>query len=270
MALRMRAATAALALAALAGSASASVNLSEIFVNPPGTDGGQEFFELSGTPSFSLNNHWLLVIEGDGTGSGVIDQAISLAGLSLGTNGLFLWRDAASTIDTSGAPGIQGPSAGTNVNVADFNPDIENGSNTYLLVTGFTGAVGNDLDTNNDGVLDVATPWGSFVDGVSIVENDGASNFGFAAALGGVNVGPFAGVNGFNPDLVALGFDNVWYGGDVLGTNPGGFYNFDPARNSGAFTDSVGATPGVLNNIPSPGAMALLGMGGLLAARRRR
>jgi hypothetical protein len=36
--------------------------------------------------------------------------------------------------------------------------DLENGTITLLLVRNFRGAVGVDLDTNNDGALD-ATPW---------------------------------------------------------------------------------------------------------------
>ncbi len=35
---------------------------------------------------------------------------------------------------------------------------LENGTLTLLLVQGFTGALGNDLDTNDDGTLD-STPW---------------------------------------------------------------------------------------------------------------
>ena len=36
---------------------------------------------------------------------------------------------------------------------------FENSENvTYLLVNGFTGVLGDDLDTNDDGTLD-ATPW---------------------------------------------------------------------------------------------------------------
>jgi MYXO-CTERM domain-containing protein len=257
---------AAALVAALAGSAQASVRFSEIFLNPAGTDNGQEFIELRGTAGFSLNNLWILSIDGDSTSSGVVDQAINLSAFSLGTNGLFLWRDAASVIDADPAPGVQGPSVGTSVTSADFNPDLENGSNTFVIVSNFTGAVGTDLDANNDGIIDAALPWSSVIDAIALIENDGATNYGFAAALGGVNFGPNA---GYNADLLALGADNVWYGGDTLGAAPG-FYAFDPARNSGGFTGNDGATPGILNTIPTPGALALLGMGGLIAARRRR
>ena len=47
---------------------------------------------------------------------------------------------------------------------------LENGTITLLLVRDFTGAVGTDLDTDNDGTLDV-TPWDAVVDAVAV--NDG-------------------------------------------------------------------------------------------------
>ena len=46
--------------------------------------------------------------------------------------------------------------------------NFENDDNvTHLLVSGFTGADGMDLDTDDDGVLDV-TPWGGLWDGVGL------------------------------------------------------------------------------------------------------
>lgn len=45
---------------------------------------------------------------------------------------------------------------------------IPGGTATYLLVRNFTGAVGTDLDTNNDGVFDVAAPWAALADGVAV------------------------------------------------------------------------------------------------------
>ena len=43
---------------------------------------------------------------------------------------------------------------------------LERPTFTVLLVSGFTGAVGDDLDTGNDGVLDLA-PWTTLLDGVA-------------------------------------------------------------------------------------------------------
>ncbi|MBC7771620.1 MAG: hypothetical protein H7210_03920 [Pyrinomonadaceae bacterium] len=263
-----RVAAAAAAALVIASGVSAQVRFNEIFINPPGNDDGQEFIELAGPANFSLAGLTLVVIEGDGSGAGLLDVAISLGANSVGGNGLFLWRDAASIIDTSPAAGVQGPDAATNVFVQNFNPDIENGSNTYLLVSGYTGTVASDLDTNNDGVLDL-TPWGSVLASISLIENDSGVNFGYAAALGGTNFGPQA---GFNADVLIYGTDGQYYGSDVVGTNPGGPYSVDSPRVSPTplGDDPYFVTPGVANAIPGPGALAVLGLGLIVASRKRR
>ncbi len=254
------------ALAATAGSASATVRINEVFINPPGTDNGFEFFELKGAANESLSNLWLICIEGDssGTQAGTVDQAISLTGFSCGSNGLFLQRDAAGVLSPA-------PDAATTIRVLDINPDFENGSNTYMLVSGFTGAVGNDLDSDNNGTLDGAMPWGSVLSSIALLENDGpTTNFGYAAQFGGVNFGPQA---GFNADAFVYGTDGLYYGMDVLGTNPGP-YTFDTPR----MADQTGAlvavdgnlTPGSENVIPTPGSLALLSVGSMVALRRHR
>jgi hypothetical protein len=269
------------ALSSFAGTSQAAIVLNELFINPPGTDGGQEFIELRSTTggTEAMTGLTLLMIEGDGTTPGLIDQALSLNAFSTGTNGLFLWRDATSTIDTSSAAGVQGPATATNIVVADFNPDIENGSNTYMIVSGFTGALNNDLDTNDDGVLDV-TPWTSIVDAIGLVENDGSANVSYAGAAG--TFGP----NGaFNADVLARVFDtfnNTWtiVGTDVIGTNPGGPYTFDVPRTAlingatpslAAFLPEGVATPGVANpTVPEPASLAVVALGALAMVRRRR
>ena len=105
--------------------------------------------------------------------------------------------------------------------------------------------------------------------GLKIDIGHDAANIGYAAGLGFSNIGGIAFT--FTPDIVARGTDGVWYGADVLGTNPGGFYAFDATQNTiGPGAENFGATPGVKNTVPAPGAMALLSLGGLMVARRRR
>ena len=54
--------------------------------------------------------------------------------------------------------------------------NFENSDNvTHLLVSGFTGANGDDLDTDDDGILDV-TPWSAVVDSVALVETPGSGD----------------------------------------------------------------------------------------------
>lgn len=101
----------------------------------------EEFVEIFGAASSDLSAYTILGIEGDGSGAGVIDNVFSVG--TTDANGY--WRTA----------------FGSNV--------LENGTLTLLLVEGFTGIAGNDLDTNNDGVLD-STPWTRIVDDVAVTD----------------------------------------------------------------------------------------------------
>jgi hypothetical protein len=134
--------------------------INEIRIDQPSID-NDEYFELAGDADASLDGLTYLVI-GDGTGgSGVIEAVVDLSGLSLAGDGLFL---AAESTFTMGTPDL----------VANLN--FENSDNvTHLLVDGFTGSNGNDLDTDDDGVLDVM-PWTSVVDSVSLIETLGSGD----------------------------------------------------------------------------------------------
>ncbi|MEM1447682.1 MAG: hypothetical protein AAF957_06155 [Planctomycetota bacterium] len=76
--------------------------------------------------------------------------------------------------------------------VADLVADLafENSDNvTHLVVRDFTGAAGDDLDTDDDGILDV-TPWSEVVDCVSLVEDPNGGDQIYAPSLGFPSVGP--------------------------------------------------------------------------------
>lgn len=224
---RLAAATAVVACALLAQSptdgipsAPPNVWISEVLMNPPGTDGGAEFIELqSALPNTSLDGFYILIVEGETTGAGVVDQRLSLTGMSTGSNGTFLWRDAATSL-------VPAPDAGTFINVADFSPDMENGSQTYILCHGGAPLLGSDIDTDNDGIVD-GTPFAgmTIVDAIGLLDTTVTGDYSYSDDFGFATLGP------------GLGFDsNAIY---RLRTSNGG-----PAGwTAGTVTLPAGGTP---------------------------
>lgn len=236
--------------AALTTTAQAQFTISELGVDMPSTDQGQEFIELFGTPGASLAGYYMLLIEGDGTSAGIVDAVYNLGSYSLGANGLLLVRDTATVLQPA-------PSAQTNVYVFDFNPDMENGSTSFLLGFGTPPAVTTDLDSDNDGTLNTgALSAFTVVDAVAFVENDGPANVGYADDFGGTHLGPIA---TFNADTAyrtynANGTPCRWAGGDVLGSTPGPYaYDFAAGETIGfsahGVTSGVFSSPGNLNTV---------------------
>ncbi len=137
-------------LALLAASASAQVQLNEIFVSHTGTD-DREFIEVRGTPGASLNGYMICVIEGDSTSSfGSLDVAIDLSAGSIGANGLY--TVGSSTVVPAVNQVVIGPGTPPNVNL------FENGTNTiYLIETtnvpGVLGLLGSDLRVGGMGTV---------------------------------------------------------------------------------------------------------------------
>ena len=132
------------------------VFISEIRIDQPSTD-NDEYLELSGMAGTLLDGLSYLVI-GDGSGgSGVIEAVIDLSGQTIPASGYFV---AAEDTFTLGTPDLTA------------NLNFENSDNvTHLLVSGFTGSNGDDLDTNDDGVLD-STPWATIIDLIALMEEE--------------------------------------------------------------------------------------------------
>lgn len=257
----------AIGLAAFAVSASADQTFfSELLINPDGTDNGLESIEIQGAAGTAFDGWFYIVVEGDGGNAGVVDQVVPLDGYSTGANGLLLLRDSSTVI----APG---PAADTNVYVRDFNPDIENGANTHILGYGTINfSVGTDLDTNNDGVLDVSLDGFTTSDAFAYLDGD-SGGIGYGAAFGGVDLGD---LGTFTPDGFYRILDNArtapdrWAGGDTNGNATDGIgWDLNETFGWGDVNPAdVPMSLGVIN-IPEPTALALLALGGLGLIRRR-
>ena len=151
----------------------ASVTLNEIRADQPAID-ADEYFELTGPASASLEGLTYLVIgdDGGGTNGGVLEEVTSLSGQAIAPDGFFVAAEATFSL----VP-------------ADLTTDLnfENSDNvTHLLVSGFTGFDGQDLDSDDDGVLDL-TPWTQIEDCVALLENVGSGDPTYCATSVGPN-----------------------------------------------------------------------------------
>jgi endonuclease I len=104
-----------------------------------------EYLEIIGQPELSLSPFYLLILEGDaGENPGVVDFLHPLG-----------------TTDFRGL-----------YHTGYLVDQLENGSQTIFIVSQPTCTIGQDLDTNDDGVLD-ATPWAEESDGLSLLQSEG-------------------------------------------------------------------------------------------------
>lgn len=223
--------------------------ISEFQPNPEGTDPAQTQVELWGTAnaSFTLT---FLTVEAEGAAAGVIDSFFTASG----------------TYDANGLA------------VFTMN-DFENPAFTAFLVSGFSGSLSQDLDTNNDGVLDI-TPWGTIHDSLNVP--DGGSIGSGDLFYGSSSL--TAGVTPFDDEPISVfreGSTGAWY---ALHENPDGsltygildangnpvdpsLFDIDPTVNTSTF--------GSINPsfaIPEPAAAGILALAAIcgLSVRRRK
>lgn len=246
-----RAADAGVAMASPgAGSGTGRFVLAELRVDQQGAD-TDEYAEIVGAPFAPLTGWWLLAVGDSGTDpAGVVEMSIDLSAWSTGANGRFVAHEATFgtgvlegrtlAIDQLAAHAAVGSGDAMNLENAD--------TVTYLLVRGFSGTNGMDLDAGNDGTLDTV-PWLELGDAVAFVCAPGTDP-GYAAA----RVGPvaLAATNGMPA--------HAWK--DAAGE-----------WQAGAYASWARDTPGSAPDVPAPGPGALLGAAAAVAHgyhRRRR
>jgi hypothetical protein len=213
------------------GQLTPSVVINELRVDQPSTD-NDEYVELAGPAGASLNGMTYVVIGDGAAGSGVIEYILPLDGQTIPSDGIWLG---------GGGDDLDNMVLGVTVDF-QFDPLFENSDAvTHLIVTGFTGTDAQDLDTDDNGSLDV-TPWATVIDAIGLAD-DTTPDFPYGINLGFIDLpanGTFPFAHGFRD-----GATGEWRGGA-----------FDPAGGQD--------TPGTVNTIvvanepgtPSP-ALAL-------------
>jgi len=144
--------------------ADAPLRLNEIRFGQPGAD-NDEYIEVAGAAGESLNGVTIVVIGDDdtalpGSHNGYIEEVVNLNGLAVASSGFFVVGEPSLTLTI--------PNLARTLNLEDAD------NVTVLLVRGFTGQVGDKLDTNDDGTLDL-TPWTSIVSSVAAVQTSPAN-----------------------------------------------------------------------------------------------
>ncbi|MDG1490766.1 MAG: hypothetical protein P8M11_05255 [Planctomycetota bacterium] len=210
--------------------------INEIRIDQPSSD-DDEFFELLTEPGASLDGLSYIVI-GDGSGgSGVVESITDLTGNSTSGSGYFLCAESSFNGGTPDLTATLG---------------FENGDNvTHLLVRDFTGVLQEDLDTDDDGVLDI-TPWSEILDAISLIDEIGGGDQSYGASLGFADLGP----NGNFVPAHAVRCEESWRIGTFeLGFDTWGVLN-EPCRK---ITYRCGATEDPINK----GIPAFQGSGSL-------
>ncbi len=271
----------------LAAQSVSAVVINEFRVDHLGAD-TDEFFELAGTPGESLTGLTYIVIGdtspslgGGSVNTGAIEVAISLDGLTIPADGIFLAVEAIFA-------GAAGASADLVTNLNFENSDVM----THLLVSGFTGLDGDLIDSDRDGLLNPVLPWTAIIDGLTLDETSNSGEFNYTSQFG-LPVINFPAQAGSGES-----FQHVFRDADITGNWIGGFSELGLANETPGVTNvlppplagdingdgfvgiadlnivlgnwNAGTPPAGGNaSIPEPASMALLGLGGLALLRRR-
>ncbi|MDX9732711.1 MAG: endonuclease, partial [Thermoanaerobaculia bacterium] len=147
-------ATLAFAIAAVLAGPAAGQKITEVVFDHVGSPDTHEYVELWADPSADLSSFRVVVLDGSSNPGQILNV------VTPGTaNGAGFWSSGSLT------------------------PLLESPVFTVLLVSGFTGLVGDDLDSGNDGVLD-ANPWSSIQDGVAFSDGTAGARTYTAPVLG--------------------------------------------------------------------------------------
>ena len=140
-----------------AGGSTSNIAINEFRISSSGdSDDTSNFVELYAEPGQSFDGLTLLAVSGE-FAPGQVDFAISLDGAVADANGFLLIAEETNSALETGDVGVSG---------LDFFGTPQ----TFLVVDGFTGTVGDDLDVDDDG--NIETDIGDILSSVSVVDGD--------------------------------------------------------------------------------------------------
>jgi len=173
------------------------IYISEILPDAEGDEGTNEYVELRGVPNSTIPaNTYLVNIEGDSVGPGDVNDAFDLSGLTFGSSGTIVllaantpftpFVDPGATLITGSIDGFDGVAGHIN-DPGGF--DLENDSNTFLLIVTDGSANGNfdadtDIDTDDNGIIDTgfANAW-EILDGVATLDDAGGGEVAYGPVI---------------------------------------------------------------------------------------
>jgi hypothetical protein len=225
--------------------AAPAVFLNEISINPADADGTHEYVEIKGPAGVSLAGVYFVSIEGEGASAGLADVVVDLSPYSIGSNGLLV---------ITGFNGHVVPSETTLVIDSRFDAVsgiLENGSNSFVLLASLNAIVeGSDLDSNNDGTLDLP---GSVVQVDAVGSRSAVTDQVYGAELVGSVANTTLGAMSRIPGNNSTNDASAWYAGALLDPNPltgqdnSDFLGYNPLNVTANFPGGAVLTPGLEN-----------------------
>lgn len=197
------------------GGDGATILLNEFKSNVPEDIHALQYIELRGSENKIINDTYLVVIDGDEGEEGLVDFAYNLDGVAIGSNGLIIIKNADQYNDVVSPETtiINEPLIKTYVDDEEHEDGLlEHDAVTYALIkTSSTIAIGDDLDNNNDGVLDLPKD-------AEIIDSVGSLDGGDGFVYGDVVLSQSAS----DPDAATRFYDDMtansltaWTNGDI-------------------------------------------------------
>lgn len=235
-----------------------SVLLSELKINPPGTDDApDEFIEIKGVAGATLTNLYIVGIDGNSAfAPGKVTYARNLTGRILGSSGLLV-------IVATNHPYtiLPGTTIITDPQLSEPGGALSNDTISFLLVSSASAiSNGEDLDNGDDGNLEGLSGSATIMDAVGWSDDDPGD-----IVYGGVSLTQTSGT----PDAATRFPGNntpksaaAWFNGELASLN-GGSLIYDQNQASANFPVGTGLTPGRLNNT-APVISALVPISGVI------